>query len=91
MITKHMHAKMGHKKTVLGQTDTQKWFMLIFNYVYHIYDMKSGGKSNTEIAETPALCGRIGFGPSQPRGYLRFHLISRSILDLIFSTLNKKQ
>lgn len=64
--------------------------MLIFNNTSHICDMKSGVKSNTEIAETLPLFSRIGFGPSQQCGYWRFHLITCSILDLSFSPLNKK-
>lgn len=80
----------GSQKTCMKSNTHTKLFMLIFNNVCHIYDMKSGGKNNTEIAETLALFGRIGFGPSKQHGYLRFHLISRSILDLIFPTVNKK-
>lgn len=42
--------------------------MLIFNNASHVCNMKSGGKSNTETAETLPLFSRIGFGPSQQCG-----------------------
>lgn len=63
-----MLTKTGCKKPMIC---SKKICMMIFKNVYHIYDVKSGNKSNRNCWDF----GRVSFSPSQQCGYLRFYLI----------------